>query len=402
MKLPKIKLNVRIKPLLNYIIIILISALFIASIFIALPLTEQFLSKVTYNLNVKDNTYWSEEYVVSLQNTDSKTINETRDIFYKRLKGFGTEEVSTYVDGNKIRIDVTSSKDKDLTTELISNRFDVSIVTRKSDVNFDDSSNPYAYMLSSNYDSTDWSLSDFRSVYITKLKTTSGTYSNFAIFKLTPNKVESFNSFLSKYNSQYIGVSIDGYVTPHLVDTTSKVFAIPISTEDAEQLRVMSLLYNSGNISTNFNIDSQTDVIPSVPTVNYIQLTIGIFIAIVVFYSYLFITKPSSKDILMRSLLATTLTISIYLAFLKLAQIPVDTFVLAIEGILTIILTRVLSENRDSVFCIEIMLLLVCTALIFLGSGYVSIIAQDMLLLTVLAKLCMLISGWYINKVKKL
>ncbi len=402
MKLPKFKLNVNIKPLLNYIVIILVSALFIASIFIALPLTEKFLSKVTYNLNVKDSTYWSEEYTITLENTDTKTINDTKNIFYKRLKGFGTEEVSTYVNGSQIIVDVTSSKDKDLTTELISNRFDVSIMTRKSDVNFDSSDNTYAYILASNYDSTEWTRNDFRDIYITNLKTSSGTYSNFAVFKLWPNNVEKFNSFLAKYNGQYIGVAIDGYVTPHLVDSTSKVFAIPISTTNTQQLKVMSLLYNSGVISTNYNLDSKTTLTPNVPKVDYIQLTIGIFVAIIVLYSYLFISKPTSRDILIKAMLATTLTISIYLSFLKISQLPVDTFVLAIEAVLVIVLTRVLAENKDSMICIELMLLLVCTTLIFLGSGYISIIALDMLLLTVLAKLCLLLSGWYINKVKKL
>jgi preprotein translocase subunit SecD len=402
MKLPKIKLNLNVKPILNYILIIVVTALFLASIFIALPLTEKYVSKITYNLNPKDKTYWSQEFIVSTENTETKALNDLRNIFYKRLKGFGVEEVSTYVENDKIRIDVTTSKDKDLVKELISNKFAVKIVTRKSDVNFDDTNNTYAYMLGTNYDATEWDRSDFRNVYITKLRTSSGTYANFAIFKLWPAGEEKFNKFLLQYNGQSIGVDLDGFVTPHVVDATSKIFAIPISTENVQQLKVMSLLYNSGVVGTNFKIDSQTDLTVNTPKVNYIQVTLGILIAIVVLYFYLFISKTTSSDVLLKSLLATTLTISIYLAFLKIFQVPVDTFMLSIEAILAIIVARIIAEGRDSVFYIELFLLIILGSTIFLGNGFVSIIAQDMLILTALSKLCLVISAWYINKVKKI
>jgi preprotein translocase subunit SecD len=402
MKVPKLKLNLNIKPLLNYVLIIGISSLFIAAIFVALPFTEKYISKASYNLNTKSNDYWSGEYILTPTATDSKTIDETRDIIYKRLKGFGVEEASVSKDGNNIDVVVTTSKSKDLVAELISDRFDISIVTRKSDVNFDDTANPYAYILASNYDSTEWTRESFRDVYITQLKTTSNSYAYFAIFKLWPNKVENFNSFLTKYNGQYIGVSIDGFVTPYSVDDTNKTFAVAVSTSDAQELKALSLLYNSGVIKTDYTLASQQVLTPNIPSVNYIQLTIGIFIAIVVLYVCLFVTQPTSRKTLLKSMLATTLTISIYLSFLKIAQIPVDTFILPIEAILAIILIRVIAENKDSILCIEVMLLLVCTALIFLGNGYIAIVAQDMLILTVLAKLCLLLSGWYINKVKKI
>lgn len=402
MKLPKFKLNLNVKPILNYILIIVVTALFLASIFIALPLTEKYISQTNYNLNLKDNTYWSQEFIVSTENTETKALNDLRNIFYKRLKGFGVEEVSTYVEDSKIRIDVTTSKDKDLVKELISNKFEVKIVTRKADVNFDDSENTYAYMLGTNYDATEWDRSDFRNVYITKLKTNNGEYSNFAIFKLWPTGEERFRNFLKQYNGVSIGVDIDGFVTPHVVDTTSQIFAIPISSDNVDHIKVMSLLYNSGVVETNFKIDSQTDSETTVPTVNYVQVTLGILIALAVLYFYLFISKTTSPDILLRSLLATTLTISIYLAFLKIFQIPVDTFMLSLEAILAIMVTRIIAEGKDSVFYIELFLLIILSSVIFLGNGFISIIAQDMLILTALAKLCLVISSWYINKVKKI
>jgi len=402
MKLTKLKLNLNVKPILNYILIIVLTAFLLATVFIALPLTEKFVSKTSYNLNIKDGTYWTQEFIVSTEATDTKSLNNLRNIFYKRLKGFGVEEISTYVEDDKIRIDVTTTKDKDLVKELIANKFEVKIVTRKSDVNFDDPNNTYAYMLGTNYDSTDWDRGDFRNVYITKLRTSNGDYANFAIFKLWPVSEEKFAKFLLQYNGQSIGIDIDGFVTPHVVDATSNVFAVPISTENIQQIKVMSLLYNSGVAETNFKIDSQTDLIANVPTVNYIQAALGILIALIVLYFYLFISKSTSSNTLLKSLLATTLAISGYLAFLKIFQVPVDTFMLSIEAILAIIVTRIIAEGKDSVFYIELFLLITLGSTIFLGNGFISIIAQDMLILTALAKLCLVISGWYINKVKKI
>lgn len=245
MKLPKLKLSLNLKPLLNYILIIIVTSLFLATIFIALPLTEKYFSKVNYNLTLKNGLYWSKEYVISAEDTSVQSLESINNIFFKRLKGFGVEEISSNIIDNKIHITITSTKDQSLVRELLANRFSAQIVTRKADVNFENSGDQYAYIYATNYDATEWDRSDFRNVYITKLKTNSGEQSYFAIFKLWPNKTEAFKAFLGKYNGQYIGVNIDGFVTPYLVDTTQQIFAIPISTEDIQQIKVMSLLYNS-------------------------------------------------------------------------------------------------------------------------------------------------------------
>ncbi len=186
-----------------------------------------------------------------------QSLESFNNIFFKRLKGFGVEEISSNIIDNKIHITITSTKDQSLVRELLANRFSAQIVTRKADVNFENSGDQYAYIYATNYDATEWDRSDFRNVYITKLKTNSGEQSYFAIFKLWPNKTEAFKAFLGKYNGQYIGVNIDGFVTPYLVDTTQQIFAIPISTEDIQQIKVMSLLYNSGLINTDCSIESK-------------------------------------------------------------------------------------------------------------------------------------------------
>ncbi len=402
MRLPKLKLSLNIKPLLNYILIIIITSLFLATIFIALPLTEKLISKASYNMTLKNGTYWSEEYVISAEDTSVQSLDDIRDIFFKRLKGFDVEEISSSIVDDKIHITITSSKDKTLVKELLANRFAAQIVTRKTDVNFENSEDPYAYIYALNYDATEWDRSDFRNVYITKLKTNSGEQSYFAIFKLWASKTEAFNSFLKKYNGQYIGVNLDGFVTPYLIDTTQQIFAIPVSTEDPQQIKVMSLLYNSGLIQTDCTIDSESEITVDTPAIDYLGISIAIIAGAIIMYAYFMISKNIEKERALKAILATILSASLYISFLKIFNVPVDLNYLAVEAVLLVVTTYVLSENKDSHFYIEIFLLVLLSSAIFLTSGSLSQLAQNTLLLVALSKVCLIISGWYLNKIKKI
>lgn len=401
MKLPKLRLN--IKSLLNYIFVILISSVFVATILIALPLTEKYLNNTPYNLNTKDSSYWSKEYILTIDSKEQKDIQKTRDVLFRRLKNLGAEQMSVTQKGDDIMVTITTSIDKELTEQLLKNRFAVEIVTRKDDVNFEDPEDPYAYLLATNYNTTDWSRDDFRNVYITKLNNSTGTESYFAIFKLWPTKSVEFNKFLTQYEGQTIGVSTDGFVSPVQVPTgTNKLFAPPVSTEDLEEINIVDILYNSGSIPANISLTSERDMTPNIPQTNYIMVSILIFAGLIISYIYLFISKNAPKSVLMKSLLATMLTISLYLTILKLLQIPADTFLLPIEAILTMVLIRVISENKDSVVYIDIILFGVLAILIFLGFGYVSIVARNMILLLAISKITLLLSGWYIYKVRNI
>ena len=403
MKLPKLRLNINIKSLLNYIFVILISSVFVATILIALPLTERYLNNTPYNLNTKDSSYWSKEYILSIDSKEQKDIQKTRDVLFKRLKNLGVEQMSVIQKGDDIMVTLTTSKEKELTEQLIKNRFAVEIVTRKDDVNYEDPEDPYAYLLATNYNSTDWNRDDFRNVYITKLQNSTGSESYFAIFKLWPAKSVEFNKFLTQYEGQTVGVSTDGFVSPVQVPTgANKLFAPPVSTEDPQEVNIIDILYNSGSIPANISLTSEKDMTPNIPQTDYIMVSILIFAGFLISYLYLSISKNASSSVLMKSFLATMLTISIYLTILKLLQIPVDTFLLPIEAILTMILIRVISENKDSVVYIDIILFGVLAILIFLGFGYVSIVARNMILLLALSKITLLLSGWYIYKVRKI
>lgn len=405
----KLKIKFNVKPFLNYLLVILLTALGISTILVALPLTEKISGNTPFNLVTKDSSYWSKEYTLKLETSDSKNIEKSRDIISKRLRKFEVEKFSIRKEESGeenitiLKVIVNTTKNQELVKELIGNRFDVLIVTRKADVDFFSEEDQYAYLFAKNYDPTDWDRSDFRNVYINELKTADNKYSNFAIFKLWANKQKDFTEFLVSQKGEYIGVSIDGFVTPYLVPLDDQsIFAVPITSEDETQIQAINILYNSGVIPVNFTVDSELEIDPQIIKIDYVKITIGLAISLLLTYVYLLLLKQTNLETLKKSFLATVLTISIYLAILKLIQIPIDTFLLPILAILTFILIKVLAENSDSVIYIEIGLVIILVLIKVLGFGYMTILSSNLIVLIILSKMCLILSAWYINKVREI
>jgi len=406
----KIKFNV--KPLLSYISLAIISAILVAAILIALPLTEKISDEINFNLVTKDSSFWSKEYILALQTSDEKQVQETREVLYRRLRSFSVERESVYVvpsdeEGiSKLKVVISSAKDQKLVEELIKNRFQYKIMTKKPDVDFENSEDQYAYMMEENYDPTDWDYQDFRDIYLTKLKTNSGTYSYFALYKLWPNKEKEFVNFLSQYKGQMIGVSIDGYISPYQVpedvDQGAFLFALPVYTENKDEAEVISILYNSGNIPVEFTVQEETDLPSPIASIDYLKISIALIIALVTAYMYILIFKQSTPKKLTRSFLATVITISVYITILKIQHIPVYTLLLALECIMASIAIYMFEENRESrkfTLCILLAFLLV---IVFLGTGLMSEFAKEMICILLLSALSLQISQRYIDKVRKI
>jgi len=406
----KIKFNV--KPLLSYISLAIISAILVAAILIALPLTEKISDEINFNLVTKDSSFWSKEYILALQTSDEKQVQETREVLYRRLRSFSVERESVYVvpsdeEGiSKLKVVISSAKDQKLVEELIKNRFQYKIMTKKPDVDFENSEDQYAYMMEENYDPTDWDYQDFRDIYLTKLKTNSGTYSYFALYKLWPNKEKEFVNFLSQYKGQMIGVSIDGYISPYQVpedvDQGAFLFALPVYTENKDEAEIISILYNSGNIPVEFTVQEETDLPSPIASIDYLKISVALIIALVTAYIYILIFKQSTPKKLTRSFLATVITISVYITILKIQHIPVYTLLLALECIMASIAIYMFEENRESrkfTLCILLAFLLV---IVFLGTGLMSEFAKEMICILLLSALSLQISQRYIDKVRKI
>jgi len=411
----KFKNKLNFKPFLKYLLLILLTALMITLTLIALPLTEKVSDKVAFNLNTKDSQYWSKEYVVSVGTTDRKELQKVKEIIYRRLRNFGVERVAIYTETDneefsQMSIIVNTTKDEDLVTQLATSRHSYRIVTRKEDVDFDNPEDPYVVIFGNNYNPTDWDYNDFRTIHIpkNKLRASDGSYRYFASFKPKVNKQNEFTNFLKEHQSEYMGVEIDYFVTPFQVQeiseetTAQQTITIGIYAETEEEAKVISLLYNSGNIEPSYSSESATEREPDIISLDYIKVSIGLVISLVTAYIYLLLFKYSTRQNLLKSLLATGLTIITFLAYLKLTHIPVDTFLLAIQFILTMIFVRAIAENRDSEIFLVIGSIVVLAIVSLLGTSLMVIFAQGMIALIVLAKVSLLFSNWYIDNVNKI
>lgn len=411
----KLKFNFDIKHFLGYILLILLTSLGITAILIALPLTERISERTSFDLVTKDNQYWSKEYILQIRTTENREVEKIRDIIYRRLDRFGVERMKVLVLGEGVdfedeeknitilQVIVNTTKDENLVRELIGNRFEVEIVIKKDEADFFDEEDQFAYLFAENYDPTGWTRDDFRNVHITELRTADNTYSYFAIFKPWPNRQGEFNRFVNKHRGQYLGVNTDGFVTPYLVPLEEQnIFAVPLTSEGEEEIKAINILYNSGTIPVEYLLVDETELEPNVIKLDHIGITIGFAISLVLTYAYLALIQHHDMDELKKAFLATVLTISIYLTVLKIFNIPIDTFILPINAILTFLLIKMLVVNLDSVIYIESGLILVFLIVRILGTGYTQIFADHLISLVILSKVCIILSGWYLDKVKEI
>ncbi|HVX92685.1 MAG TPA: hypothetical protein VHA74_01060, partial [Candidatus Dojkabacteria bacterium] len=169
----------------------------------------------------------------------------------------------------ELLITVISNKDQSDIERLVGQRYFIQFVLRKSGVNFDDTKNPLTPYDIANYNLTEFTRYYFRTVYITKLKATSGSYAYFAIYKPWTNDFDKFYNYFDPYAGQYAGISVDGFVNPIMIPSTQiqnssgniqrQPFAIALST-DEKAANVQNILLNSGVIPVNYALLKTNDL----------------------------------------------------------------------------------------------------------------------------------------------
>ncbi len=402
------KINVRY--LLNYFIVIILTSLIFATVLIALPLTEKLSSRVTYDLNIKTDQYWAKEYTLELDFTDVSNkegvVDKVESVIYRRLSKFGVEKIDTnsYTKDDKqyITFLVQSSLYQPYVDDLIRSPFRLTVVTRNTETDFEDPENPYAVYLEESYIKTDFTKNSFRNVYVTKLKNSANEYSYFALFKAWPWNKE-WNDFLSNNQGQEVGLDIDGFVTPLQIPSSSPlVFAVPVSTADKQEAELVSILYNSGVVPVPYTVVDQQNLPIENIEGDYIKIIEGVILAVIVIYAYLLLVEKTKKRILVESALATVITISAWIAYLKISSTPVDIFLLAIEVLTMVAVLRITTENKESRIIVNVLLALVASLVAILGTGFTKIFASDLLALLILGIFSQEISIYYTNKVRKI
>ncbi len=409
MKVPKIKLKkINLSSFFKYILSVLISSFILALVLISLPLTERISSSTTYDLINKKDYYWSKQYTLQLDTTESirveNDIEDVKSILQRRLRKVGVEESSLNLfkegETNFLELTVQTSKDIDVVESLIKTPFIVNIVTRKADVDFENPEDVIAPYLLENYDPTTFTRASFRNVYVTQLKNSNNEYSYFALFKTWPWGNE-WKTFLQENAGQTVGVALDEFVTPVQIPTDQSLFAVPVSSTEEKYAQAVSILYNSGQMPISYTAVDEKEIAVDIAEIDYIKLTEGIFVAIVLIYLYLLIINKTPKDTLLLSGISTVLTVSAWVAYLKISETPTDIFILALEVITIVVMIRLITENIESRMIVTVLLSLISSLSILMGSGYIQIFAYDLLILIILSNFSLYISKYYLDNVRK-
>lgn len=390
------KIKINWNSFFNYILLILFSSFLLLTFLIALPLTESLVDIRSFDLNIIEER-WGKEYILEYDNTDQSNVNKTKNIIFNRLNRFGVEEVSITEYDNQLKIVVKSSKPEIYVDELIRNPYQYSLVTRKEGVNFEDEENALAPYLAENYSSTEFDSTTFRNIYITKLPNSSGSESYFGIAKPWPNAGNALKDFLSEYTDEYIGVDIDGFVTPVYISDPSQL-AIVINSENPEEVKAIDLLYNSGNIPINYQLINEESIEIKNFSINYIEITIGLFVSILAIYLYTYFTGIYNKGQIVSTMFIVLLSLAGYLSFLKITSSPIHTFVLIIDAIILILLSNIYYQNPESRYTLFISSLAIGLIFKLLGIGYLRIIGVNIVTISIIIFLSIIISKIYFNK----
>lgn len=392
----KIKFNVNWKNFFNYILLILLTSLIILNFLIALPLTESVAQIRAFDLNIV-NDYWSKEYILELDTEDSSEITKTKNILFRRLNNYGVEEASIYQEGSQLRVVVKTSKDQTYVDELVRNPYQYRLVTRKEEVDFESEENALAPYLGENYNETEFGASTFRNIYITELPNSSGSKSYFGIAKPWINRSRQLKDFLSEYTEQYIGIDIDGFVTPIYVNDPSQL-AIVIAAENEEGREVINLLYNSGNIPVSYQVTSQNELDVRNFNINYIEITVAVFVSILAIYIYTYFTQIYSKQETIKTMFVTLLSLAMFLSLLKIINTPVHIFLLLVDAVVIILFSNILYQNPESRYPLILSGFLIGLIFKYLGIGYLRIFGSDLLIISIVSFISILLVNLFIDK----
>ncbi|MBI2357103.1 hypothetical protein HYV12_03590 [Candidatus Dojkabacteria bacterium] len=377
-KLPKFKLFLRI------ILAAFITSLLISTILIALPQTEKIYSKIRYDITIAPKI-WKKEYRLEMsikpkdRNKREKKVAETKAILEKRLRKYGVQEIhfkdikSEERDTAVVLVTIESDKDQTSVENILTQRYYLRFVLRKEGVNFEDEKNQFALYDINNYTFTPYTLHDFRSVYITKLKSTSGEKSYFSIYKPWEYKAPEFYKYFDKYAGQYAGLAIDGFVSPIIVPVTAanssrgvtsrNPFALGVNG-DGNDIKLLNILNNTGVIPLSYAQTSSKDLKTSTFTVDYIKAAIllSVLTLTVLILNNVLTKRGTFIDGLSYFITATTVV-----AGLKLFAIPVQPIIIIYVGILLTFLVPLFLNSR----AITIAMATIGLLLSYIGMGYI-------------------------------
>lgn len=457
-KLPSIDRN-QTGTVFGLLFTILVTSMLISAILIALPKTEQWIPENRFDLNVKEDQYWSKSFTLELtvkqadKDQATEKVELTKGVIQRRLDRYKVEQIEIRnLDGYNgtesgeqsedpeqeelvdaveqkaeeesvqgtsddndspikkyVQIDITGSPDQANVTRLIGSRHYLKIMTAKPEAsNTDDQLAPY---LPDNYERTEFTRRSFRNVEIKQLPTLDGSEAYFAIYKAWPQNAIAWRSFLGENAGKTIGIAIDGFVTPYDVPIEfdpdlknpqqNPVFA-PGVTQDSEEAKILDILYNSGVIPLEYVIIDSNDIETTPYDLNSIEVSAAFILAVIIVMAYTYFRNREDGGRNLLFMLTSVSVFAIYVALLKMTSTPIDLPILLLEGLTIILLAKVLSYRTRSILLIDIPIIMFFALLSYYGSGYIAIYGRQMVVISLAIVVIVPVLDTYIDKMKNL
>lgn len=355
--------RINIKKIFQYLTLTVVSAIVILFVLASLPFTEKYLKTTSLNVIVSDTSLASKQYKAEITFTDDqlkdkwKLINETKDTLYSRLRNYGVEYIrieyqETEQKKGNILVSVYTTKDITKVQSLVSTRGDIKIMVKKDEANFDDEKNQYAKYMESNYNETGLTKDDFRTFYVTQLKTTSGDQAYFAILKPYIWKESKYDKFLIDNSGKEGGFSLDGFVTPTTIPVYSAnvsagsakpIFAVGVASDNDTAI-LQDIVFNSGDIPIDYSFKEATDIKINGPKFDYYKVFALAIVCVAISSVILLYTN---KEFRFKSLVSAAFAFITVVNILKFTQTPTLSLTLLIALILSVIFAFYLDMNEE-------------------------------------------------------
>ena len=412
----------------SYIIVILISALLISTLFFALPKTEVLMPfhEQRFDLNRKNEDYWKEEIILEL-NIEPKyktllegKVNQAKNVLYKRLQKVGVEEIQIVnyeptkeelenrIDIEEeamlkkyLKIIVQTTKDQSLVNRLITSTGNVKIMEPKENLKELSDEDQFQLYMEENYEGTKWDRSKFRNILINDLMAGDGERSYFGVFKPSLGNKREFSKFLREREGEEIGVLMDSFVIPiQVTPEMPNLFAVGIGP-DKNEAEVQNIILNTGVIpAKNISIFSSQQKEADIYEIDHIQVTLAILISIISILFFLYQREKDEKEKILQFAFSLLLIFSISLTILKIWQVPVDLFLLIPAGILGTIFVKKMYTCPTESRMILITSVIVSALMLIFGTGYIPILGNFILFIILISFLTEILTKIYFKHIK--
>ncbi len=412
----------------SYIIVILISALLISTLFFALPKTEFLVPfhEQRFDLNKKSENYWKEEIVLEL-NIEPKhktllegKVNQAKNVLYKRLQKMGVEEIQIvnykpteeelensidFEDETMLKeylkVIIQTTKDQTLVSRVITSTGNVKIMEPKEELKEISDEDQLQLYMEENYEETKWDRSKFRNILINDLMAGDGERSYFGVFKPGFGNRREFNEFLREREGENIGVLMDSFVIPmQVTPEMTNLFAVGIGP-DKNEAEIQNIILNTGVIPVkNISILSSQQKNPNIYEIEHVQVILAIFVSIISVLLFLYQREKEEKEKILQFAFSLLLIFTISLTILKIWQIPVDLFLLIPAGILGTIFVKKMYTCPTESRIILITSVVVSALMIIFGTGYIPILGNFLLFIILISFLTEILTKTYFKHAK--